>query len=78
MTLREFKEVFHSKPTSYTVTLYCSIHKKNIRINKKYFELYYFYVDDYCDDFVVSDFSVLDVSIRDIFISIFPEDVDNE
>ena len=66
MTLREFKEVFTSKPCSYHVCVYALVEKK--RYSKKYFVLEDFYNDDFLDHMNLRSFQIHDGSMNQVFI----------
>ena len=71
MTLREFKEVFVSKPSSYNIKLLCDDVIKTVVIT--YCALSDFYEDDVFDDLNVYRFIISD---RDFQVYIYVMEVD--
>ena len=66
MTLRDFKEVFHSKPCDFTVVIY-STDNRTYKYKETYEVLQDFYDDDFCDDLEIKYFMI---HKNEVFISL--------
>lgn len=57
MTLREFKELFTSKPCDFSVVIY-STDNRTYKYKETYEILQVFYQDDFCDGFEIDFFHI--------------------